>query len=373
MNRNTGYRNKKPRSNLATSDNDSPTEKQKGANQAPANTDKTLKETGEGGDRNSQAEKGHSDAKKASISWLAVAGSTFALVSVLASMFGYGVVFGIAQRFGQSQETFFNSPFDLVSMVWPGVLMLMTSLSRVLSWELVFVAYEQAKWPLLVLGSVVFICMLAFMGLKRRDANSTAIITRVKNCFQGDRGLISSTLISLAASCAAMVAAMAVQVLSAFAIVALFVIAIYIPALGAVSGSAYIEKFVITPSECASLIHQSMPASNDPSKNESKRDNKKIDTVSCVLVNAVDPSKPFYKAGRLVLASANAILLWNPETGVSSRVPLAGMDVSSLSNEELKAANKLLAQYPADCLTIQAGGGSLAVKGGKSASDHCSR
>jgi hypothetical protein len=328
---------------------------------------------GGGGGGDSPMEKGGGEGKKPSMSWLTIAGSAIALVSVLASMFGYGVVFGIVQRFGQSQETFVNSPFDLVAMVWPGVLMFMTSLSRVLSWELVVVAYEQAKLPLMVLGAIVFIGMLAFMGLKQKYANPTAIITGVKKFFQSDRGLLRKAFLSLAASFAAMLAALAVQIFSAFAIVTLFVIAIYIPALGAVSGSAYVEKFVISPSECTPLVRQSTPISNSSRENESKREDKNVDSVSCVLINAVDPSKPFYRAGRLVLASSTAMLLWNAETGTVSRVPLAGMDVSSLSNEQLATANKLLAQYPADCLTMQAGSGSLVVKGGKSAADHCSR
>lgn len=296
--------------------------------------------------------------------------SIFAIVSVLTSLFGYGVVAGITHRFSHSQETLINSGFDLITMVWPGVLMIVTSLSEVLSFDLLIEVWKQTQGTMLAVVTIVFLAILGMFWLRPTNfANSLILRDRVKALIERKKTIIGSIGLALLGSILSLGTTFLFLIIGAFSIIVLFVLAIYIPILGYVSGAGYAQKFIVEPKLCATPSNRTTrltlsATTHSRSKDENGR-------ATCVLVSSIDPSKPFFRVGRTVLSSSSSIILWDPDSGSAYRTPLANMDISSIDENGFQQMSHLLARYPASCLSLSGDGRKLVLKHENIAADQC--
>lgn len=310
------------------------------------------------------------ESKKTSTgSWLARVAAAVTVASVLTSLFGYGVVTGMAHSFGHDQVTLISSGFDLITMVWPGVFVLLTSLNKVLSVDLLIEAWNQIWVTEVVVGIAVFLAVFGLFWLRLKPTNALTLQDSLKASFGKNRTMARSLGWAMLASAMSVGVAFLFQALAAVSVVILFVLAVYVPSLGVVTGDAYVEKYVVAPKQCATPSNRAarlarLALENSKSKGEGGG-------AECVFISSLDPSKPFFRVGRSVIASSSALLLWNTESGRTHRVPLAGMGVSSIDEADFQQMHKLLAQYPASCLSLRGDGGGLMLKSEKAGAEPC--
>lgn len=305
------------------------------------------------------------------MSLLAGFASILAIVSVLTSLFGYGVVTGLAHSFGHGQETVFNSGFDLITMVWPGVVMILTSLEKVLSLDLLIQVWDQTRVPILAVGCIVFLVTLAVLSFRSKMANTVAIGASVKEFFNKKRPLLNSAAWAVLSAILSMAITFFLQVLGAASVMVLFVLAVYVPSLGFVSGNAYVDRYVVAPSQCAPPSGRALRLKQQAER--ASRSESKESLAECVIISSLDPTKPFFRVGRTVLSSSSAMLVWNADSGQAHRTPLAGMDVTSIDETMFKQMSKLLARYPAACLSLRGDAGALILRPEKATVEMCKK
>jgi hypothetical protein len=105
-----------------------------------------------------------------------------------------------------------------------------------------------------------------------------------------------------------------------FAVVAMTVAISVAPFLGMAAGQSSITEWVVEPGRC-------MPVRNraerlKPPAPAASANDKSTRAVTCVAVAGGDDSPPH--TGRVVLATSKVVLLFDPETGDTIRLPLSG-------------------------------------------------
>ncbi|ACY34476.1 hypothetical protein [Comamonas thiooxydans] len=311
-------------------------------------------------DEQSQKNTSNDAQKKTSHSLLVQFTSAAAVASIIASLIGYGVVMGISHTFGHSHETLINSGLDLITMVWPSVLMIATSLDKIWSFDLFAEVWKQAKFTMLAVGIIVFFAILISIWLRQRFPNQIWK-DRIKAHLNKRKNFFSSIFIAVIGSIMSMTVIFFLQVIGIFSIITLFVFLCLPPTMGYLSGVAYAQKYIIEPQHCATPPNRTKKITINSTK-RTDSDKEKNLGAECILISSLDPSKPFFRVGRTVLSSSNAILLWNPDSGIAHRTPLAGMDVNSIDENEFQQISKLLELYPFSCLSLTGDGRRLAVK-----------
>lgn len=307
--------------------------------------------------------------KKNSHSLLVQFTSAAAVVSIIASLIGYGVVMGISHTFGHSHETLINSGLDLISMVWPSVLMIATSLDKIWSFDLLAEVWKQAKFTMLAVGIIVFFAILISIWLRQRFPNQIWK-DRIKAHFNKKKNFASSIFIAALGSIMSMTAIFSLQVIGVFSIITFFVFLCLPPTMGYLSGVAYAQEYIINPQQCATPPNRTKKIAASSAKRTDGDKDKNLG-AECILISSLDPSKPFFRVGRTALSSSNAILLWNPDTGIAHRTPLAGMDVNSIDESEFQQISKLLELHPFSCLSLTGDGRRLAVNPAKVTKNQC--
>lgn len=268
-------------------------------------------------------------------SWWAGVASAVALPTVLASLFGYGVLMGIAMAVGLDHGSLINGPFDLLTLIWPGALMLMTTMGRGEFWQVLLHAIQSAFWVGVGLGVATLIAILAVRLLRHKQRGERAVGWARQHVKRGV-SLWKLPILPVLVFLLTVLVTPVVQVLGAMAIVAVFVFAMTIPMLGYTTGQAFVHEMVLRPSVCAStpgFAAREQAKSREKSKQvqaTAPEKDRGIVAVQCVALTSSDTSKPYLKAGRLVIATAHQALLWDPVSGRADLVPLAGMTMTTI-------------------------------------------
>ncbi|MDR2336194.1 MAG: hypothetical protein LBE61_22235 [Burkholderiaceae bacterium] len=307
--------------------------------------------------------------KKGTGSVLAHWVSAAALMSILISVIGYGVVMGIAHSFGQNHESMISSGLDLITMVWPAALMVAMSLGKFLSidafWELIRQTYVIPCTA----AAIVFFLLIA------RLSKVNSFISwqqRVRTWINSKDTFTKSVTVAATGSLLVGGLSWLALVLGAVFIWAILTLLLYLPLLGYFMGVAYVNQNVVQPMQCATPSNRAVRVT--PRSNERSRENEGDDVqAACVLISSLDSGKPFFRVGRTVLSSSSAMLLWNPQTGKAYRTPLIGMEVSSVDEAEFQHVSKLLAQYPMSCLQFVGDARRLVLKTTGVAREQCKR
>ena len=294
--------------------------------------------------------------------------SSFAVLSAIVSLVGYGVISGMVLTFGHSQDTLINSGFDLITMVWPAVFVFITSLNSVLSFDLLISLWEKGKVTVCAFAATIFLLQVVLLWLRPWQVDASAFRQKLRGFSTKKRSFFAS--VCLAAPGAVLFGAgfFAIQVTGAFIAISLLCLAIFFPSLGYVSGAAYTQKYVVEPKRCASASGRTTRLERDTPKSKNQMQEYGAD---CVLVHSLDPSKPFFRAGRTVLSSSSFILIWDSESGGAHRIPLSGMGVSSIGEESFQQMHQLLANYSSSCLSLTGDGEALVRRIDQVANDAC--
>lgn len=268
--------------------------------------------------------------------WLVGAVSAVALPTVLVSMFGYGVTMGVTLSFNLDHGSLINGPFDLLTLIWPGAIMLMTMLGKGDLWQIFLEAVSNSFWVGVWLG-VTTLCGIYLFKVMRHKQRGERFAVWVKGNFNRDMSFRKAVSVSAAVSVFTILVVPLMHLVGALLIVAGFVAAMTTPILGYMSGRAYVEEMIYKPQRCAdtpTYEERLRARANQLKEPSSKSDKKNDDSVAaCIAITSVDPSKAYLKAGRQVVANASDVLLWDPATGQGEIIPREGMSLTSINQK----------------------------------------
>ena len=259
-------------------------------------------------------------AAKRQSSWLGGVAAVLAIVSLVVSLFGYGVLMGLGSVFQIDHNLFISSPFDLLLSAWVGVAMVALKVTRHAP---LFTLYQQFA-P--AIGVVVLIALATALfalrsspkdGRIARLSGSLRQYVRSKTATpQGQRRVVimaTSAVMALTTVLAPLLLSMLVYLSLALASTATWI--------GYSSARDYADQYVLPSTKCVAHVDSSEPEPVHAKPIE----------IACVAITRADAPDQDAKQGAIVLATSSYALLYHPETRMAERVPIQNTLIRSLS------------------------------------------
>lgn len=256
----------------------------------------------------------------------------FALIGIIVSLVGYGVVLGLANAINLDHGSILGSPFELLTLVWPGVLIMLTALQKVDFLSIIGDSFSKALPVLWItfISAAGYSIFLRYKGLLTKISKIWLESKVVPNEYE-------SALAAFLKSCRLAICAYAIAIIGHLAILigvlGILVCLLTIPMAGFVTGKTYFHEFVLKPKHCVAIepssarLKDKTPASSETG-------------ATCVVLTSIDPMKPYSNFGRVVLSSSTYMLIYHSETGVGERIPIAGLVITSIDDEGIKKLKK---------------------------------
>lgn len=279
-----------------------------------------------------------------------------AVLTLVVSLMGYGVVLGVSATLGLDQGTVINGPFDLITLIWPGVLMM---LSTVPKWDLGSLASALAL-PALGTAAAFAVAMLILplpIALKAKMGPGRAILKSWIDLPKDGKPFRHRIAGAGVLSVLGGALTYGVTWLGVTGLYAAMILLATLPVLGYQTGRQYVQDIVFKPERCATPRgagdrHDAGRASDPGSAKAaagaaSSGKSARSDPAACIAILSTDPTKPYLRTGRAVLGSATQMLIWDPETGESHRVPIANMEVVATDEAGIERLKKAQAEAEA--------------------------
>ncbi len=93
-----------------------------------------------------------------------------ALIGATVSLLGYGVVTGLASAINLDHGSILSGPFDLLNLVWPGVVLLVTAIDKIDFLSILGKSFSQAI-PVALAAFVIIVLSSIFMRYRDRLRN----------------------------------------------------------------------------------------------------------------------------------------------------------------------------------------------------------
>ena len=246
--------------------------------------------------------------------WLANVAAVLAVLSLVVSLFGYGVLMGLGAIFLIDHNLLISSPLDLILSAWIGV---MDMLPKALSGDTVLDVYRQSQVFAVFLLIVVMlvICRIWFVGPDTTFAEAlkrvvSPKIRRARTEPRGEERLMSKFLMVGTATVILLGPLLAWLALG----LTLSVVAI-VPLTGYSAAQSYAKRYILPAAQCLT-----------PANAETEG----VRTLHCVSIQPTDKgAEP--KTGHIVIATSAYALLYDPATRLAERVPTQNVVIRSLS------------------------------------------
>ena len=254
--------------------------------------------------------------------WIGHVASGIALLALVFSLFGYGVITALTTRFGHNPGAVSEGPFDLLMICWVGVFVVIETLG---STDLVRVfgfVFLQFLWPCLIMTLIIF----AWFIFRRYDSviahwrrsKLRELKSRISKGWR-KRALYGFAMVAI------WIAPFVVAIAGWVVIVIAIVVTGWLPSLGVIMGNIYADKHIISPEFCAPVRNRRQLMENIP-----------VEGASCVRVRASDAGKNFDRLGRLVLSTSNYVIIFDPGNGEAPRIPVHDMIVEPVAQLEVE-------------------------------------
>jgi hypothetical protein len=261
--------------------------------------------------------------KPSGAAWLTIFLSVSSALAILLALLGYGVALSIESRFGIPHATIFNSSSDLLTLGGWAVVASMARAGQLFDWAF-YAGLLQAWWPfakaalvtmagIFALGSTaLFFRWLArrWSWLRKQRTQTQALYSKYGRFAR----IAALPLIVLASVLVAVPLTMLGMLLG---IVFLAFGLGIVPLVGVEAGTAHIDDWVISPSICVPLKSRDVRME----RTIKKGNGDKVRAASCVAVKNADGEE---HRGRVVFATFNAIVLYDPTAGSVRRVSTQG-------------------------------------------------
>lgn len=241
---------------------------------------------------------------------------------IVLGLLGYGVALSVESRFGLPHTFTFNSTLDLFSL---GTWAIADLLGGTFSWsswtfyrDIFLMAWRslvQAIVMLLIASVLLWAWLAASRRLstrnRKRQLRSAMVFARRKA--RQKAGVFSAgffAVASIATTLTAFVGTIAITILTFLFCIALAAL----PSIGMTAGNRHIEKWVVKPAGC----HANAPgAARAPGPQ-----------ANCLSIKRSDSS---VEKGRVVFATSNSVILYDPTTGQAKRLGIEGSVVTTVS------------------------------------------
>jgi hypothetical protein len=245
--------------------------------------------------------------------------TTFSLISALLALVGYGVAIS-ADQFGIGYETLFSSPFELIELAPWAILHIFKQMTAVDFLKLYVELAIQMLPGFAIAFAIVILFTLCFLVSQKKEKFFKEIKRKIdkRELWILSRPTKKDSLFSLLAKVGLVISAIAASVPALFIagfysiMVAMAFLAL-IPSIGLTAGNDHIKNDVLLPAAC-SPPRNSTTRLASPVKNSQKQKN----LATCIRVKN---GKSIDERGRLVFSTSNAVILFNPDTGMAIRIP----------------------------------------------------
>lgn len=259
---------------------------------------------------------------------LAIFLSVSSAVTIVLALLGYGVALSTESGFGVPHAIIFNSTSDLLTLGGWAVIQMMSNVGKLLQLSF-YKQFWSALLPMakgaLFTAVMAFLLGLTVLGVKHlakgwrwpsaRRAQLRALLAKRGRLVM----LVTVPLISLLAFLAGVPLALFAML---FALALLGSVLGFIPSVGLLAGTAHIDAWVIGPEVCKPLRSRDVRMKEERVKRGDTAE--KVRAASCVAVKKSDGKE--YR-GRVVFATFNAVVLYDPTAGTVQRVSTEGASV----------------------------------------------
>ncbi|WP_308922887.1 hypothetical protein [Janthinobacterium sp. J1-1] len=242
-------------------------------------------------------------------------------ISLMLTLLGYGVAMAVETTFGLPHQAVYSSVLDLIGLSVYALISLILEIDKIRWWSI----FEQFWKHSLFVAACIFFFVCCVIYLRTRQARTLARIHRFWHSFkptiQGDsiskslaKGAIGSILFG-----GFMLFLPSLIVGALLFIVMLISI---VPIFGSQLGTLYFLKFVITPTTCEPVRSSTalQPLLSAPRKKNAPT----VSTANCV---ALFKDKTRVAIGRVVVSTPAAIVLFEPVSGSTWRVPIGELTI----------------------------------------------
>ena len=257
--------------------------------------------------------------------------TTLSILGVVDALFGQGVMLAVNDRFGTFSQLGSDSPFDLIEASMFGIAGLDSSLGLLPSiWEML-VSVNKSIWWMSLLVAVMIFCIIRAKPIADKKIskgpwshgwifNPWGSESVSKSTWKsGITGLVWGVIVHAFSS-------LFVVGVMMTAIVALISFQI-VPMIGSASANVYIDKFVLGNAQCLPLDHGKLTAEEGAKAKHAtadvgkdKDEKKPIYFANCIAIKSRDAGKEYIR-GIVVLPTSSAVILYNPLTKVTDKVP----------------------------------------------------
>lgn len=276
---------------------------------------------------------GVTEQKQQAINWLALVISISSVIGIVLALLGYGVALAVQTRFGLPHPMTFSSTLELFNLGCWAVLQILASSTNV---SVIWAAIRElwaGTWPMtvaviaLAMVGALALWLIVAIGKKSKPWLSMVIGSPVSS--DGMAGFltrhphISKMAVALAASLGLLIGTPLVMALGLMALVVLCAALALIPSVGLTVGKTYLDDWVIRPTVCVRVLNREALIENQTAK-RAQTGSPKIYAANCV---AVVRSNEEVDRGRVIFATPNAVVLFDPRTGEVRRVSIDGATI----------------------------------------------
>lgn len=245
------------------------------------------------------------------------------VIGALLTLIGYGVALSLNNAFTMPGESLFTSPFDLIELSAWAINAAIAKTPNDFSYSKSYIDLIQLISPY---ATLVFIG-LSIGALSVKYSNK--VPEKIKISPLWVRTLISRPSISNSVTILLSKSALFTMALlltfpllvffTGMTIICIFMTLIFAPLLGMQFGADHIAEYVVSPKSCYS--NKNREARISLKKNGTPSQEK---FATCVIITRNEKN---IEKGRVVFTTSSAIILWNPVTGTTHRIPTRNIEI----------------------------------------------
>lgn len=257
--------------------------------------------------------------------WLKLA----ALIGAVVSLLGYGVVTGLASAINLDHGSMLGGPFELLSLVWPGVMLLITGIDKIDFLSVIGWSFSQA-FPVALVAFALIVLLSALMRYKGAVPRINWEWFKAK-VVPGENETVRTVCQKATFFAISSFTAVTFATLVGFVgIFGILLCLLTVPVIGFSAGRAYFNEYVLKPTKCVSVVPGNL-------RLEAKKNASSEVGVACALLKSIDKDKPYLNHGRVVLSSPGYMLMYHFDTGVGERIPVASLIIQSIDDAGIAA------------------------------------
>lgn len=256
------------------------------------------------------------------ISTLTVFLSVSSAAVVLIALLGYGVALSAEARFGVPHSVIFNSTSDLLVLGGWAVIHMLSNLDHFYEWD--FYATLWSKfWPMaqialigtagaVLLGTIAAVGQRLVSGWKWAKARRRG----VERFVHAHAHVARLTGFAVFVGLGVLAVWPITTLLLVFGIAVLGIALSIVPMFGHLAGLGHIDDWVIAPPICTPVQSNELRLEEKPPQSKTAG-NERVRAASCIAIKKDDGKE--YR-GRVVFATFDAVVLYEPKTGTVRRI-----------------------------------------------------